>query len=64
MGERIAVYLSELRRLADHCDFETFLDTALRGRLMIRVDDAKIQQRLSEENYNEFTLTKVFNVAL
>jgi hypothetical protein len=63
-GERIAVYLSELRRLADQCEFETYLDTALRDRLMMGVDDARIQRRLAEENYKELTLTKVVNIAL
>jgi hypothetical protein len=63
-GEKVAVYLAELRRLADHCDFDAYLDTALRDMLFMGIEDSRIQQRLSEISYKELTLTKTISIAL
>jgi hypothetical protein len=64
LGEEVAVYLAELRRLADHCDFDAYLDTALRDMLFMGIEDSRIQRRLSEISYKELTLTKTISIAL
>jgi transposase InsO family protein len=63
-GEKVAVYLAELRRLADYCDFGAYLDTALRDMLFMGIEDSRIQRRLSEISYKELTLTKTISIAL
>ena len=63
-GEKVAVYLAELRRLADHCDFGAYLDTALRDMLFMGIEDNRIQRRLSEISYKELTLTETVSIAL
>ena len=47
--ESIADYMAELRRLASFCEFDAFLDQALRDRLVFRVKSEAMQRRLLTE---------------
>ena len=45
-GESIADYIAELRRLSLHCDFQTFLEQALRDKLVCGLRDSGIRRKL------------------
>lgn len=49
VGESIAEYLAELRRLSAHCDFKNYLDEALRDRLVCGLRSESIQRKLLAE---------------
>ena len=48
-GESIAKYASELRALAQYCNFGETLETMLRDRLVCGINNEKIQNRLLSE---------------
>ena len=48
-GETISVFLAELRRLSENCEFGATLDEMLRDRLVCGARDNKIQRRLMAE---------------
>ena len=48
-GESIATFVSELRKLSEHCDFGNQLDTMIRDRLVCGVADERIQRKLLAE---------------
>ena len=56
-GESIAVFLSELRRLAATCSFGSFLEEALRDRLVCGVLSEAMQRKLLTEA--DLTLSNV-----
>ena len=43
-GESVAQFIAELRRLARHCEFKTFLEEALRDRFVCRLSSKAIQK--------------------
>ena len=49
VGESIADYLAELRRLSAHCEFKDYLDEALRDRLVCGLRSESIQRKLLAE---------------
>ena len=60
-NESVLEYVAELRRLATHCEFGTFLQDALRDRLVCGLRNTTAQKNLlSEEN---LTLEKAIRVA-
>ena len=59
-GESVAEYLAELRRLASKCNFGSYLDEALRDRLVCGQRSEAIQKRLLSEP--EPTLARVFEI--
>ena len=60
-GKSISNYVTELRRLATHCDFGGYLEQALRDRLVCGIRHKNTQKRLlSEAN---LTLKKAIEVA-
>lgn len=61
-GESIATFLSELRALAEFCNFGPSLDDMLRDRLVCGVEDPPIQRRLLAEE--KLTFEKAAGVAL
>ena len=63
-GERLAVYLSDLRALADQCEFEGYLEIALRDRLIAGIADIRFQRRLPQEPYKDLTLAKAVDIAV
>ena len=51
-GETVSTYVSELRSLAEHCNFGATLDLMLRDRLVCGINDDAIQRRLlAEQNF-------------
>ena len=46
-GESVATFMSELRSLAEHCNFQSTLEDMLRDRIVCGVNDHAIQKRLS-----------------
>ncbi|KAJ8974420.1 hypothetical protein NQ317_015475 [Molorchus minor] len=49
-GESIAVYIKELRHLAEHCGFRETLEAMLRDRLVCGVQGDALQRRLLAED--------------
>ena len=45
-GESVSEFLAELRRLSLHCEFEAFLDQALRDKLVCGIKDSRVRKRL------------------
>ena len=61
-GESIATFLSELRALAEFCNFGPSLDDMLRDRLVCGVEDPPIQRRLLAEE--RLTFERAASIAL
>ena len=60
-GESVSMFVSELRSLAEHCNFENTLEVMLRDRLVCGINDPNTQRRLlSEVN---LTFQKAFEIA-
>ena len=60
-GESIPVYVAELRKLSEHCDFKANLSDALRDRLVCGIKNANIQKRLLSES--DLKLDKAIEIA-
>lgn len=61
-GESVETFLTELRRLSKHCAFNTYLDDMICDRLMMGVNNTRIQNRLFEEG--DFDLARGTALAL
>ena len=61
VGESIADYLAELRRLTVYCEFGAFLEQALRDRLVCGIHSEGIQKRLLAEA--DLTLATAVKIA-
>ncbi|XP_077863977.1 uncharacterized protein LOC144349037, partial [Saccoglossus kowalevskii] len=48
-GESVQSYMAELRRLSEHCNFGTTLETMLRDRLVCGINDQTTQRKLLME---------------
>ena len=48
-SESVATYVAELKRLGEHCEFEENFNDMVRDRLVCRVNDLRIQNRLLQE---------------
>ena len=53
-GESIPFYVTELKRLSEHCDFGVALEDMIRVRLVCGVRSPKIQQNLLAETQLSF----------
>ena len=60
--ESIAMYIAELRRIAEYCDYGAVLSDMLRDRLVCGVRDKSIQRRLLQTP--DLTFNKAHEVAL
>lgn len=60
-GETIADFVADLRKLAVHCDFGTFLDQALRDRLVCGLKNEQTQKKLLAEA--DLTYAKALQIA-
>ena len=49
VGESVAEYIAELRRLTRHCEFGAYLDDALRDRFVCGLQSETIQKKLLME---------------
>lgn len=61
-GESVAAFVSELRKLAENCNFNTYLTDMLRDRLVCGVADERIQRLLLMEK--DLTLDKAYKVCI
>ena len=59
-GESVPNYLAELRKLAEHCEFENVLDDMLRDRLVCGIQDVKMQEKLL--SVEGLTLDRAFKI--
>ena len=60
-GETVATYVSELRAIAQGCNFGESLDAMLRDRLVVGIDNEAIQRRLLSET--SLTFKKALELA-
>ena len=60
-GESIAEFMAELRRLSTHCDFKSYLNEALRDRLVCGLRSESTQRRLLAEK--DLSLQKAMEIA-
>ena len=60
-SELIPVYVAELRKLSEHCDFKANLNDALRDRLVCGIKHGNIQKKLLSES--NLTLQKAIDIA-
>ena len=60
-GETIAQYVAALRKLADTCEFEAFLEQALRDRLVCGLYAENIQRKLLTEA--DLKLSRAYEIA-
>ena len=56
-GESVNEYVAQLRKLSKYCEFNAFLNDALRDKIFCGVRNVHMQKRLLSES--ELTLTKV-----
>ena len=61
VGESIAEYVAELRRLSTHCKFNNYLEQALRDRLVCGLRNEGTRKRLLSEA--DITLAKALELA-
>ena len=61
-GESLSVYLAELRRLTDHCDYQDQLEDMLRDLLVCGIKHERIQQHLLSEG-DSLTLQRALDIA-
>ena len=62
MNETVPEYVSELKKLAEKCDFKDSLNDMLKDRLVCGINDEKIQKRLLIET--DLTFEKAYNTAV
>ena len=60
-GESVTVYVAELRKLSEHCDFKATLGDALGDRLVCGIKNENIQKRLLSES--DLKLDKAIEIA-
>ena len=60
-GESVTVYVAELRKLSEHCDFKATLGDALRDRLVCGIKNENIQKRLLSKS--DLKLDKAIEIA-
>ena len=48
-GETVHQFVAALRNLSKHCNFRTTLNTKMRDRLVVEMNDEKIQRKLLQE---------------
>ena len=60
-NESVAQYVAELRKLSEKCELGDYLEQALRDRLVCRLVNERVQQRLLSES--ELSLKKAFEIA-
>ena len=61
-GESVAAFMSELRKLAENCNFNNYLTDMLRDRLVCGIADERVQRLLLTEK--ELTLEKAYQVCI
>ena len=62
-SESINVFVAGLRRLSTKCEFEAFLDQALRDRFVCGIRSESVQKKLLTEDHKTLTFTKAVELA-
>ena len=60
-GESVSVFMAELRKLSEHCNFGDALDKALRDRIIGGINDDAIREKLLAER--ELTYKRAAEIA-
>ncbi|RUS83602.1 hypothetical protein EGW08_008656 [Elysia chlorotica] len=60
-SESVRVYVAELKRLSEFCEYNDSLEEMLRDRLVCGINDSRIQQRLLSER--QLTFAKTLEIA-
>ena len=63
-SESVAEYVSELRSLAEFCNFGTALEDMLRDRIVCGICNTQIQKRLLAEIYRSLSILRVGKVSV
>ncbi|KAM7288018.1 uncharacterized protein ISCGN_031707, partial [Ixodes scapularis] len=63
-GENISDFVVEIKKLAATCDFGTFLEEALRDRLIVRLQNDAIRCKLLATSDKDLTFGRAFSSAL
>ncbi len=63
-GESIAMYLANLKKLAQDCNFGTFRDTAIRDIFVCGLRNAAVQRRLFAKEEDQITLNRAEKIAV
>ena len=61
-GESLNMYLAELRKMTEYCNFGDFLNDALRDKFVCGMDSSSIRKRLLTEK--DLTLEKAVSLAI
>lgn len=61
-GETVSQFMAELRKLSEHCNFEAFLNDALRDRFVCGLTSTATQRKLLSEA--DLTLKKAMDIAV
>lgn len=62
-GEELADWAARVRSLAQHCGFKTELDTALRDRFVLGLENVKEKEKLFAESIDSLTFSKALELA-
>ncbi|UYV72170.1 K02A2.6-like [Cordylochernes scorpioides] len=62
-GEKISIYIAELKKMAEYCKFGSTIDEAIRDRLIAGIEDDNIQRKLLGEG-DSLTLHRAIEIAL
>ena len=60
-NESVATYVAQLKDIGQHCNFGADLDNSVRDRLVLGINDTRIQRRLLQEA--DVTFAKAFEIA-
>ncbi|XP_033729753.1 uncharacterized protein K02A2.6-like [Pecten maximus] len=61
-GETVSQFLAELRKLSEHCNFEGFLNDAIRDRFVCGLSSTATQRKLLSES--DLTLKRAMDIAI
>jgi len=61
-GEAVRVFVADIRKLAQHCEFGNALDSSLLGRLICGLRNEPIQKRLLSET--DLTFKRAIEIAI
>lgn len=62
-GESIVEFVADLRRLTTKCEFEDFLDQALRDRFVCGIRSESVQKKLLTEDHKKLTFSSAVDIA-
>ena len=63
-GETITIYITELKKLSEHCEYGETLSEMIRDRLVVGVSNDQIQRRLLSERKLTFEKAREMAIAM